>query len=153
MYLQDPKGRAEIVAVISLMDLSGPTVYPEVKTSALERYEWAKEEMERQVSHPQFRQFFAVHETEAWLLSSPAIFPMEVRKGISARRPERVNFDEPPAKLLDRLYRRELKRHYKKVTGGRELFDRLSPSVAYEKCNYLKLMLDEMLVLAKEAGL
>jgi len=36
------------------------------KTTALERYHWAKDELERKVGHPKFRQFFAIHEVEVW---------------------------------------------------------------------------------------
>lgn len=63
--------------------------------------------------------------------------------------PETVNFAEPPAKLLNRLYRDRLRRTYKKVTHGKELFDRLDPETAYDKCPTLKELLDEMLKLAK----
>jgi len=46
-----------------------------------------------------------------------------------------------------------LGRSYKKVTYGKELFDQLSPEIAVQKCPRLKEMLDEMLKLAKTAGL
>lgn len=64
----------------------------------------------------------AVHETEAWLLSDPGIFPAEGRRAFPdrCRRPETVNFDEP--------------------------------EVAYERCPSLKALLDDMLALAQEAG-
>ena len=67
--------------------------------------------------------------------------------------PEQVNFIEPPAKLLDALYKRRLKQNYKKVTDGKDLFAQLDPAIAVEKCPYLKAMLEEMLTLAKAAGL
>jgi len=106
--------------------------------------------MERKVDHPKFHQFFAVHETEAWLLSEPKIFPTAVKSALPAGTalPESVNFDEPPAKLLDRLYRSKLKQTYKKTTHGKQLFDKLDPVQAYAKCPRLKEMLDEMLEMA-----
>jgi len=46
-----------------------------------------------------------------------------------------------------------LKQNYKKVTDGKDLFARLDPAIAINKCPYLKTMLEEMLTLAKAAGL
>ena len=153
LYLNDPK--QDVIAVIALIDLYGPTFYPANKDEVADRYDWAKQYLESKVKHPKFRQFFAVHETEAWLLSSPDIFPPEVRPGImaKAKQPETVNFDEPPAVLLDHLYMSKFNRHYRKVEDGTELFKKLDPNVAYQKCPSLKALLDEMLSLAQGVGL
>lgn len=150
LHLNGPKN-SEIIAVIALLDLYGPTFYPDDKKTAQARYSWAKEHLESKVNHSKFRQFFAVHEIEAWLLSNPDLFPTEIKKALqkNAQRPESINFDEPPAKLLNRLY----KGTYKKVTHGSEFFNKLDPTIAYQKCPRLKELLDEMLKLAKEAGL
>jgi hypothetical protein len=143
----------DIVAAIGLLDLYGPTFYPKDKASIGERYTWAKEHLERKVGQPQFRQHFAVHEIEAWLLADPEVLPRELRKSLPKKcaQPESVNFDEPPAKLLGRLYREKLGWEYKKMSHGANLFQKLSPERAYEKCPYLKAMLDDMLALAKNA--
>jgi hypothetical protein len=143
----------EIIAVIALLDLYGPTFYPEDKQTATERYIWAKNYLENKVNHPKFKQFFAVHEIEAWLLSDPNIFPSEIRKAIPSKPPEQINSNEPPSMLLQRIYLRETKRDYKKVTNGSELFNKLDPNVAVEKCPKLKELLTEMLRLAQAAGL
>jgi hypothetical protein len=91
-----------------------------------------------------------VHEVEAWLLSQPELFPSEVRKALpgTIAQPEGVNFQQPPSKLLQRLFKDKLKQTYKKVTHGKNLFDNLDPSVAYNKCPNLRELLDEMLRLA-----
>lgn len=151
-YFNSPEA-ADIIAVISLIDLYGPTFYPAHLTDADERYSWAKSDIENEVGHPKFRQFFSVHETEAWLLSQPELFPPEVRNGFPGKviQPETVNFTEPPAKLLERLYRDKLHRTYKKIVDGKGLFSRLDPQVAYDKCPKLKELLDEMLKLAQAA--
>src|SRR6266487_319609 len=52
---------------------------------------------------PYFRQHFAVHETEAWLLAYPDEWPAQIRSTITKRPPEEIDFDEPPARLLKRL--------------------------------------------------
>lgn len=36
---------------------------------------------------------------------------------------------------------------------GYDLFNKLDPNVAYQRCNYLKILLDDMLDMAKEQGL
>jgi len=145
--------KSDVIAVIALLDLYGPTIYPADVRTAPERYQWGKKHLEDRVADPRFRSFFAVHETEAWLLSDPGLFQPAIRKALSAkaRMPEAVNFDEPPSYLLDRLYEREMGRSYKKTVYGRDLFSRLDPNVAYEKCPRLRELLDEMLRLAREA--
>lgn len=154
MHLQGPK-RSEIVAVIGLLDLYGPTFYPPDKTTVDERIAWGKEYFEKEVGQDKFRLFFAVHEFEAWLLSKPDIFSREIKDALQNRvgQPEKVNFTEPPAKLLDRIYKQQTRRNYKKTTYGKQLFAKLDPATAVAKCPYLKAMLDEMLTLAKAAGL
>jgi len=150
MHLNGPS-KDKIIAVISLLDLYGPTFYPAHLTDKDERYLWAKQEIEGIVQEENFFQFFAVHEVEAWLLSQPEIFPASVRNALPGKvvTPETVNFDEPPAKLLDKLYRQHTKRIYKKVVNGKELFGKLDPAVAYEKCPRLRELLDTMLDLAR----
>jgi hypothetical protein len=154
MYLESP-GSTEIIAVIALLDLYGPTIYPDHLDSAEERLAWATKEFESRVGRDRFKVFFAVHEVEAWLLSNPELFPTPIRKALPAKtvRPETVNFDEPPAKLLQRLYRDRSGRTYKKVTNGKALFDQLDPQAVYDKCPHFRQMMEDMLQLAKRAGL
>jgi len=149
LHLNGPQ-RDQILAVIGLLDLYGPSFYPNHLTSAVDRNVWGKRSIEDEVDHPKFRQFFSVHEVEAWLLSQPELFPNAVRHAFPGRiaQPESVNFQEPPSQLLQNLYQAKLKQTYKKVTYGKDLFDKLDPAVAYNKCPHLKELLDEMLRLA-----
>lgn len=153
--LHDPESH-EIIAVLGLLDLYGlpKNFYPANLSSADERYVWAKRELESRVGQTKFRQFFAVHELEAWLLSDPNIFPREVRENFPASiaHPESVNFNQPPALLLERLYGQKLKKTYQKTIHGHELFSKLDPEIARQKCRYLKELMDEMLDLAKQIG-
>jgi hypothetical protein len=151
MHLNGPD-KDDIIAVISLLDLYGPTFYPSELRESKERYVWAQKDIEDRVNLPKFFQFFAVHEVEAWLLSEPNIFPVEIKRAFTKKInvPENVNFDEPPAKLLARLYPLHIGRSYKKVVNGRELFGKLDPNIAYNKCPNLKELLDKMLNLAKK---
>jgi len=142
---------ADVIAGIGLLDLYGPTFYPTGTSTVAQRYAWAKGEIEGRVNHAKFRQYFAVHETEAWLLADPSILPKPVRNALPGNytEPETVNFVEPPSSVLDRLYRTELDRAYKKVTDGANLFQALSPSIAHGKCPHLKQLLNDMLTLAQ----
>ncbi len=153
-HLNNPREKDNIIAVIALLDLYGPTFYPGNKATPAERYEWAKSFMEQKVGHPKFRQHFAVHETEAWLLSEPSIFPQAIEESLAGKYPppEQINSHKPPSKLLIELYNIRLKREYKKITDGKALFAKLSPDVAYQKCPSLKALLDEMRQLAGETA-
>lgn len=113
---------ADVVACIGLLDLYGPTFYPDGTVDAAARAAWAKEHLENRVGNPRFRQHFAVHELEAWLLAAPAVLPRELRSSLPKAPPEKVNFLEPPARLLDRLYLSRLDRRYRKTTDGTNLF-------------------------------
>ena len=146
----------EVIAAVGLLDLYEGAAYPPDRTSAEDRYEWGVRYYQVLVGNERFRMFFAVHETEAWLLSDPGIFPSVIGEGIRrewAAAPEGVDFDDPPAKRLRGVYRTALRKKYRKVADGVRLLRRLDPQVAYEKCPYLKRMLDEMLRLARESGL
>jgi hypothetical protein len=149
MHLQN-----DDVVVISLLDLYGPTFYPGNAETARERESWGRKHFEKKINHPRYRHFFAVHESEAWLLSQAGIFPAEVRAKLpdKIRTPEQVNFDEPPSYLLDKVYRATLRRPYKKIVYGAQLFNKLDPEEAYKKCPYLKSLLDEMLAIAQAAA-
>jgi hypothetical protein len=132
-------------------DLYGPTFYPSTATTVTGRCDWARNHFSNLVGDARFRQYFAVHETEAWLLSDPTILP--VKLPASCAQPETVNFAQPPARLLNGLYQSQLKRPYKKLEDGYNLFTKLAPEAARKKCPYLDAMLLEMLALAKQAGL
>jgi hypothetical protein len=155
LHLDDPDHRDENLGLIALLDLYGPTLYPGHARSADQRCKWDKQHFEKEVNHPKFRMFFAVHELEAWFLSDLTLFPSQLRGSLKAktRQPERVNFDDPPKKLLKRLDREKLKRDYKEVTQGREFFSRLDPEAVAKVCPHFRTMLEEMVAMARQAGL
>ncbi|MCH7725090.1 MAG: DUF4276 family protein [Planctomycetes bacterium] len=155
LFLTSPRAD-QVILVIGILDLYGPNFYPRQLNTVKERYDWLVKTFEDDVDHEKFRMFAAVHEFEAWLLSQPEILPREVRESLpakSTRYPERVNFHEPPAKVLSRLYRQRINRNYGKIKDGKLLFRKLSPKTASEKCPYLKDMLNTMLSQARLARL
>ena len=163
-YLTDPH-YADVIAVVSLLDLYGPTFYPADKSSVKERYSWGRKYMENRVReyfkeehlpedlYLKYHHFFAVHETEAWLLTRPDLFRQEVREALGKQKPpEQINFNTPPGKLLHKLYLEKLKRKYVKTTNARNIFPKLDGEAVADKCPYLREMLHELRVLALDAG-
>lgn len=139
----------DILGVISLLDLYGPTFYPPKCVTVDQRRDWGMNDMMSRVNHDRYRHHFAVHEVEAWLLSQPDLLPAQVRNKLPGKveRPESVNFDEPPAKLLNRLYNEALRKDYKKVVEGTKLFSKLDPTIVYAKCPAFKALADDLLCL------
>ena len=144
----------DLIAVVGILDLYGVNYYPNHVSTVRERYDWLCQHFENEVGSTKFHMFCAVHELEAWILSQPENLPSDVKRALPgrARNPESVNFDNPPSKLLQRLYRQRLRRDYKKIVDGSSLFSQLDPAVARNKCPYLKRMMDKLLSLAQEAG-
>lgn len=142
----------DTLAVFGLLDLHGlPLDFPK-NMDRDARIAWARQQIESKIAEPyrdRFRQHFAVYETEAWLLSNPALFPAPVRKRLPGKPSEEINFNEPPSKLLDRLWQQTKKRSYKKTVQARNLFPRLDPELVYAQCPYFGRMMDEMLQIAR----
>lgn len=164
MYLTDPN-YIDVIAVISLIDLYGPTFYPVGKTTVKERYTAGCVYMHDRVRKhfddhglpaslsDKYHHFFAVHETEAWLITRPELFAKEVRGALGKQKPpEEINFKTPPGKLLEELYMKHLKRKYVKTTAGRNIFPKLDAAKVAEQCPYLLAMLHKLRELAKDAG-
>jgi len=92
-----------------------------------------------------FRQHFAVHEVEAWLLAYPEKWPPHIRSQIEKRRPEEVNFGEPPAKFLKRL----LGGRYRKTVHAKNILPKVDAQIAIDKCPYLRALAHDLLQVAK----
>ena len=155
LLLNQPQKSGDLIAVISLLDLHGTEfAYPKQAKTVDAKCKWAQNYMQQQADNSKFRQHFAVHDLEAWLLSDATIFPKAVSEVISKiKKPETVNSMKWPSKLLAEIYETKAKSSYKKTTSGKELFGKLDPQIAYEKCPHLRLLLDDMLKMAQDAGL
>jgi len=92
-----------------------------------------------------FRQHFAVHELEAWLLAYPEMWPKKIRTQLTARRPEDVNFDTPPSKWL----RKQLGREFKKTVDATRILRNADPQTAMDVCPRLKRLADDLLAVAQ----
>lgn len=91
-----------------------------------------------------FRQHFAVHEVEAWLLAYPQKFPEKIRTQIKKRQPEDVNFNEPPAKFLKKL----MGGKYMKTVYAKNVFPFVDPQIAIDKCPFLRRLASDLLDVA-----
>ena len=142
----------DVLGVIGLLDLQGPDCQPHCTTTT-QRRDHLRKSLEQEVNSPHFRQHFAIQELEAWLLSDPNIFPTEVKKTLLKKvtRPETLQGNDLPGKLLERLYLEKTKRTYKKTSHGAELFAKLDPDHAAAKCPALKALLDDLLKFAASA--
>lgn len=141
--------RDEGTVAVGLLDLHGPTFYPPNISTTRARYKWAKKKFEDAVGDDRFVHHFAVHETEAWIFAEPTVLPPEIRSAIPRKDPETINFDEPPSRLLARLYRDRLKRRYQKLIDGVPMLQRVSPDIVYERCEHFRLLADDLLRLAR----
>jgi hypothetical protein len=148
IHLRDPK----VLGVVALLDLYGPTFYPDHLKNAEERRVWGTNHLSKQFENPRYRPHFAVHEVEAWILAQPTILDSKVRKKLpgKAQNPEEVNSTTPPAKLLDQIYSEVLGKGYKKVVEGTKLFSKLDPEVVYTKCPAFKALADDLLSFCPE---
>lgn len=147
-YLDDRRANF----VVGLVDLYGIPVsridlspYPTVQDKVDAARTFMRTLVPKQYRN-QFRQHFAVHEVEAWLLAYPEELSRqkEIQVQIKRREPEQVNFKEPPAKFLKRILGR-----YNKTVTAMNLFPRINPQIAIDKCPYLKQLTDDLLLLAK----
>ena len=68
-------------------------------------------------------------------------WPAEVCGQLKKRSPEQVKFNEPPARFLKRI----LGGRYKKTTTAMNLFPRVDPQVAIDRCPHLKLLAEDLL--------
>lgn len=147
LYLDD--GRANFV--FGLIDLYGIPV----SRIDLSKYSTIQEKVKAgrayiralvpQEYRERFRQHFAVHEIEAWLLAYPEQWPAEVRSQITKRPPEQVDFNEPPAKFLKRI----LGGRYKKTTTAMNVFPRVDPQGAINQCPHLKHLVEDLLAVSR----
>lgn len=137
--------RGDVAAIVCLLDVKG---LPEAlrRGSVDESCEAVRRHVVASVSDRRVRAHFAVHEVEAWILGDEEVLPAPVRDALPnrARHPERVNDQEPPSKLLGRLYRRHVLRDYKKIVDGTHLLSKADPARIENTCPHFKALIDDL---------
>lgn len=157
-YLNDVRQKVELYIrqgqanfIFGLVDLYGlPSEELGLSNcgSVAERFKSARAQIRKLIPTEcasQFRQHFAVHEVEAWLLAYPEAFPKDVRNRLPKRDPETVNLNDHPSKLLRRL----MGGRYKKTVFAYSVLSKVDPQQAIYKCPYLKLFVDDLLQVAR----
>lgn len=136
--------------VFGLIDLHGTHIaFPRSHHTPSDKADYLKADLKTRV-HADYRDRFhphvAVHELEAWLLADERV--LSDRLGLSVTpwaNPEGVNFDKPPARHLDELFQRHLKKAYGKVKDGSKLFSKIDPEIVLRKCPHFKLLVDDLI--------
>ncbi len=147
MYLDQRRANV-IVGVVDLYGLPSTRINLSTHTTLKDKVVAARAYVRQLIPtrlQPYFRQHFAVHETEAWLLAYPDEWPPAIRGPITERPPEEMNFHEPPSKLLTRLLGGE----YKKIVRARNILGRVDAQVAITACPFLGLLAEDLLGLAR----
>lgn len=149
-------GEEDVIAVFGLLDLYGlqGIEYPN-NYSLDQKVEFARKEVYKKIPkelHGRFHQHFAVHELEAWLLSDRKLFSEIDLPANKCEKPEEVDFDEPPAKLLNKLYLKASHKTYgyRKVVHGTALLKRLDPEKVIAKCPRFDALVNDMLQTIKD---
>jgi hypothetical protein len=147
IYLDEEKANY-VVGLVDLYGIPSNRVDLSGCATVLEKVETARNVLTSLVPErfrDRFVQHFAVHEVEAWLLAYPNEWPAEIRDQVKKRPPEQVNFNEPPAKFLQRL----LGRRYRKTVEAMNKFPRVDPQIAIDSCPNLRLLASDLLTIAK----
>lgn len=142
--LNSPRS-GEVAAIVCLLDAKG---LPERfrAGSVAESCAVVRQHVAGSIADSRVRAHFAVHDVEAWILGDPTVLPSVVRDALpaGARTPERVNGEEPPAKLLGRLYRAKLRRDYRKIIDGSTLLQKADPAQVEATCPHFKALIDDL---------
>lgn len=94
------------------------------------------------------RCFVVLHEVEAWILADDQAVAQRLKfKNLPAwPEPEKVNDTNPPARVLEQLFRTRspLKKRYVKVKDGVDLLRKIDFQKVYDKCPVFRKLIDEL---------
>jgi hypothetical protein len=89
----------------------------------------------------------SVHEVEAWLLAEGECLAKRLKDAKIQPNPnaETQNFDNPPAKRIDNLFKHHRRNDgYHKINDGNTLFKCLQFGPVYKSCQYFREFYDEL---------
>lgn len=146
-----------VAAVFTMIDLYGmklPTFSPgtslENKVSTARA--WLREQI-RDVDPDFFHPHVCVHELEAWFLAEGKALGKRLKhpKLRPDRQSERKNFENPPTKRVNELFRKHLKHEYRKIADGGPLLSELSHDAVIEACEYYREFYEDLTAVARGA--
>jgi hypothetical protein len=143
-----------VAAVFTLVDLYGLPVPNIATVASLEdkvsaARAWLREQVREDADF--FHPHVSVHELEAWFLAEGQALSkrLEHPKLRPDRQAERKNFDNPPNKRVDALFRQHLKHEYRKIIDGKPLLSELSHDAVIETCEFSRALYDDLVAVAR----
>jgi hypothetical protein len=143
-----------ICAVLTLVDLYGmnraqlsPGSNLDSKVAAARR--WLATQCSR-ARQGFFYGHVVVHEIEAWILAEGKALGTRLKHPQIASDPdaETKDFDNPPKRRLNEMFRRHLQRHYEENRDAPALFEVMDPRAVYTSCRYYRIIYDDLVQIA-----
>lgn len=93
-----------------------------------------------------FHPHVAVHEIEAWILAEGASLARRLKTSAVGPDPdaERKDFENPPKRRLNEMFRRYLHRRYEENRDGKALFEVMATGALYGTCHYYRVLYDDL---------
>ena len=87
----------------------------------------------------------SVHDLEAWLLAEGEALSQRLQKRIDPdKNAEKRNFQTPPSKRINAIFRQHRGEGYRKTIDGKALFERLKFHPVYDTCDFFRAFYDEL---------
>lgn len=149
-YYLDEKPRP--IAVFTLIDLYGFNIKYGTKDSLGEKVDrvtkWLRDEVKKRakgIPENFFHPHVSVHEIEAWFFAEGKA--LKERLGASIKpdpKAEEKNFDNPPKKRINRLFRENIGKSYREKLDASSLFKNLNHNTLHNNCFYYRKFYDDL---------
>ncbi len=147
-------GETEILAVFTLLDLQGMTYVKHGVSDGLELKinrvrKWLRDQA-KSADGSRFRAHVCVHQIEAWILAEGHTLAARLNANLEPdAEAESKNFQNPPAKRLNDLFRLHAGRSYRKIIDGTRLFAKMEFEPVYKSCQYFREFYDDLKTAAR----
>jgi hypothetical protein len=148
--------RRDVLAVFTLVDLykMNRVIQPsddelDVKVDRVQS--WLRTQVQ---GHRRAHNFFphvSVHEVEAWVLAEGEALSQRLQDPSIRPDPqaELKDFQKPPKKRIDELFRRTNKTRYRESLDGQPLFSKMSFQPVYDSCQCFRKFYDDLKAAAR----
>jgi len=150
LYHRDPK----FIAVFTLIDLCGMSRVQHNRDDELfEKVARVKNWLQDDFEPIFFRPHLSVHEIEAWLLAEGDCLAKRLKDtNIKPdRNAETKNFDNPPHRRIEALFKSRHHDDYHKINDGTLLFQCLQFQPVYDTCQYFREFYNELKSVGRSA--
>jgi hypothetical protein len=146
LYLNEP----EVLAVFTLVDLYGMDRVTHQQADPLDDKvarvrAWFSNRLEHRRAHD-FFPHVCVHETEAWLLAEGTALARRLSDASVKPDPqaELKNFQLPPQRRINDLFKKNKGESYQKIRDGRPLFSSAQFEPVYSTCRFFRAFYDDL---------